>query len=44
MLPAPSKVKFLFEAAIALPDATFKVSVPESDRISVFAPKVIAPE
>ena len=30
-LPDPSKVKFLFEAAIALPDATFKVSVPELD-------------
>jgi hypothetical protein len=30
-LPAPSKVKFLFEAAITLPDPTFKVKVPESD-------------
>ena len=26
-----SKVKFLFEAAIALPDPTFKVKVPASD-------------
>ena len=35
MLPAPSKVTFLLEAVIELPDEIFKVSVPESDAISV---------
>ena len=43
MLPAPSKVTFLLEAVIELPDEIFKVSVPESDAISVWAAIVICP-
>ena len=35
ILPAPSKVTFLLEAVIELPDEIFKRSVPESDAISV---------